>query len=45
MVSAPSLAEIPTEEVVKIPDVSAAQPVADAVIVDTTMTVTMSSGQ
>jgi hypothetical protein len=31
MVPAPSLAEILTEEVVEVPDVSAAQPVADAV--------------
>jgi hypothetical protein len=43
MVPAPSLAEIPTEKVVEVPDVSAAQPVADAVTVDTTVTVTMLS--
>ena len=43
MVPSTSLAEVPTEEVVGVPDVSAAQPVADTVTVDTTVTVTMLS--
>jgi len=43
MVLAASLAEIPTEGVVAVPDASAAQPVADTVTVDTRVTVTMLS--
>lgn len=43
MVLAGSLAEIPTEELVAVPDASAAQPVADTVMVDTRVTVTMLS--
>jgi hypothetical protein len=41
MVLATSSGELPAEEVIAVPDTSAAQPVADTVTVDTRVTVTM----
>lgn len=43
MVLAASSGELPTEELIAVPDTSGAQPVADTVTVDTRVTVTMLS--